>query len=368
MVFFTLFEEPSGSFLMLYELAYKNVLYNRDPMKTHRLGIDVLEKMGRIKLAQRSVKQFYDFNDPSLETSFLGKKLKNPIGIAGGLDKTGKAVQGLSCFGPGWVEVGTTTYRQWGGNERQHIIRYPGGLINYLGFPNPGHEEVVKNLRSRPKSDTLIAVNIGVTPSAINYNMAENELSNLTYHIIKEFSDNGDAEKIIYIVLNPWCPNTHGIQFRSPEYICRAIRAANKGQLKAREEGLRRMNTLVKIGPDLEYEDLNVILDKIVQSGGIDGIIATNTTISRKGLPAGYSDIEGGLSGRLLEDRATEVIAYIHNRVPKLPIVGVGGIATPNGALEKLQAGASVIQVLTGFIENPGLIKKVKVRLAKDRK
>lgn len=344
---------------MLFELFYDHFLYHFDALQTHRMGVKVLEEIGNSPEAQRIIERFFGYDDPSLETTFLGQKLKSRVGIAGGLVKTGKAVDGLAPFGPAWVEAGTYTFDPYSGNEDKFIKRYPGGAVNYMGFPNGGLTEGIRSLKARKSKDVKLAVNIGETPNTKNVRTAESDLASMAYTLAREFPN-----ELLAIVYNPYCRNVK-VHFRNLDNITHGLRAVNRGRLRAREEGYPNVNILLKLGPDFSHDDLKRILERTVFA---DGYIATNTTASREGLPKHLKNVPGGASGSQLEDLATLTIARIREFYPKVPLVGVGGIRSYAGARVKKEAGADVVQVLTGLVRNPGLPKEIKVGDAREMK
>lgn len=349
---------------MLYELLYDHVLYHVDAMKTHGMGKAVLEQIGKSKGLGDWVSGKYEVDDPILETELWGRKLKNPCGIAAGLDKTGRCFDGISHFGVGFIEAGTITERRWDGNKDQYILRFPGGLINNLGFPNPGYDEAERNLENRKRRDVWLALNIGTTPSTETMRLADYELYDMAYKAIKRF--NG---KLLYLAPNFYCPNVHGVNFGDPENLCRGVSAVTRGRLRAKNGNPELPTTpiMVKLPPDLEMIQLYECIEAAI-SGGADGFIVTNTSKARTGLPARFQNIKGGMSGKYLEDMATEAVAWVHEKVPDKPIIGLGGIRDAEGAMKKINSGAVLVQVLTGWVQKANLIKEVNLRVASERR
>lgn len=297
-------------------------------------------------------KSIFTYEHPVLEREVFGLKFKNPVGLAAGLDKDAKLVDELACLGFGFIEIGTVTPKGQPGNPQPRLFRMPQdqGLINRMGFNNEGAEMAAKRL-SKSKHNIIIGGNIGknkVTP---------NEEADADYE--KAFELLYDV--VDYFVINVSSPNTPNL---------RALQ--EKEPLKKLLLNIQRLNSqkplrkpiLLKIAPDLSNQQLDDVVEIVLETE-IDGVIATNTTIDRSGLTTPTSVIEtigaGGLSGKPLTDRSTAVIRYIHQHSKgAFPIIGVGGIHSPADALEKLEAGATLVQLYTGFIyEGPGIIKRI---------
>lgn len=314
--------------------------------------------MFKIPGIQSISESIYDFKHSSLETECFGLKFKNPVGLAAGFDKDAKLYNELSALGFGFIEIGTITPKPQDGNPLPRLFRLPDdqSLINRMGFNNGGLEEAIERLKVR-KTDVLIGGNIGknkVTP---------NEEAVNDYLICF----NGLHPYVDYFVVNvssPNTPNLRALQEKEPlKHILNSLQEAGKAFTD-------RKPILLKIAPDLTEEQLLDIID-IVDETRIDGVIATNTTISREGLKTSKSTIDeigaGGLSGKAVKSRSTEVIRFLHEKSKgSFPIIGVGGIQTAADAQEKLEAGASLVQVYTGFIyEGPGMINRINKGLAK---
>lgn len=287
-------------------------------------------------------KKLFVATNPRLERELFGIRFPNPVGLAAGFDKDARWYDELSCLGFGFIEVGTITPLPQDGNPKPRLFRLPAdsGLINRMGFNNGGLENATEQLSTR-KKDIIIGGNIGKNKSTPN-DQAVNDY-------IKCF--NALFHHVDYFVVNVSSPNTPGLrelQEKEPLLnILNTLQGINNQKAK-------RKPILLKIAPDLTDEQLDDIVD-IVKQTRIDGIIATNTTISRDGLTTPANELttigNGGLSGKPLKERATEVIRYLHQKSNgSFPIIGVGGIMDPKDALEKLDAGASLVQIYTGFI------------------
>ena len=288
----------------------------------------------------------------SLERELFGLRFPNPVGLAAGFDKDAKYSDPLACLGFGFIEIGTVTPRPQPGNPRPRLFRLPAdqALINRMGFNNDGAKAAAERLRQR-KENVIIGGNIGKNKDT------PNEEALLDYE--KGFLEL--AEVVDYFVVNVSSPNTPGLRaLQDKEPLMQIL---NRLQELNREQS-RQKPILLKIAPDLTEDQLNDIVE-IVGSTGIAGVVATNTTIDRSGLRTGSSEVEamgaGGLSGKPLTQKSTEVIRYLHQRSGgRFPIIAAGGIFTARDAQEKLDAGASLVQVYTGFIyEGPAIVKQI---------
>ena len=310
--------------------------------------------------------RLYSIRNRKLETTVAGIRFPNPLGLAAGLDKDAKMVDEFSVLGFGFVEIGTVTPVAQAGNDKPRLFRLPKdeALINRMGFNNEGAEAAASRLSKR-KSQIPVGGNIGKNKSTPNENAIDDY----------EKCFRSLYKAVDYFVVNVSSPNTPGL---------RALQ--EKEPLKKLLLHLQKLNTdlshsyntskkpvFLKIAPDLTNEQLDEIIE-VVKDSGIDGIVATNTTISRENLRTGKVEIDsmgnGGLSGKPLDNRSTEVIRYLHLKSGgTIPIIGVGGIHSPEDALEKLHAGASLLQLYTGLIyEGPGLVKRINKAILKERK
>lgn len=298
------------------------------------------------------IKKTFCYAHPSLERTLWGIRFPNPVGLAAGFDKDAKYTHGLSCLGFGFVEIGTVTPLPQPGNPSPRLFRLPTdkALINRMGFNNEGSKKAAIRLQHR-KDTLIIGGNIGknkITP---------NEDAILDYE--KAFLDLYDV--VDYFVVNVSSPNTPGLrELQDKEPLTRILTHLQS----LNQKGNKPKPILLKIAPDLSDEQLKDIVS-IVQDTGLDGIVATNTTIGRDGLQTSSERIQeigaGGLSGKPLKHRATEVIRFIHTHSNgTIPIIAAGGVFTAADAQEKLAAGASLVQVYTGFIyEGPGIVKNI---------
>lgn len=337
----------------MYKSIVRPLLFKFDPEGVHHFSfrsIKLLSKLGLTRLAKSS----FQVEDKALEREVFGLKFKNPVGLAAGFDKDAKLYQELSDFGFGFVEIGTLTPKPQPGNPKKRLFRLKEdqAIINRMGFNNGGVEAAVARLKKN--KNVLIGGNIGknkVTPNEEAFNDYK-----ICFEALYDYVD--------YFVVNVSSPNTPNL---------RALQ--DKEPLTKLLAGLQELNKLkggkpilLKIAPDLTDEQLLDIID-IVKTTQIAGVIATNTTISREGLKSENRVETGGLSGKPLKDRSTEVIRFLSVKSNRaFPIIGVGGIHSAADALEKLEAGASLIQLYTGFIyEGPGLIKRINQEILKQK-
>jgi dihydroorotate dehydrogenase len=320
------------------------LLFKFDPEAIHKITLNLIKWAGVLPPTYALLRAIYEVNDLRLEVEAFGVKFRSPIGLAAGYDKDGIAVRGLSSLGFGHIEVGTVTRTMQIGNPKPRVQRVieAQGVINSMGFPNRG-VEALKIRRGAAK----VGINIGKSKDTSIERAAEDyvELFKRVYH---------DAD---YVAINISSPNTLNLrQLQAREYIERLLK-----EVTAVRDGLSpRVPVLVKIAPDLGEQEVEDVLSAI-ELAGVDGVIATNTTIGRGGIPAPYRDLKGGLSGLPLRDRSTAMVSCIARKTNgKLPIIGVGGVMNPLDALEKLEAGARLVQVYTGLVyTGPGLVKQI---------
>jgi dihydroorotate dehydrogenase len=294
--------------------------------------------------------------DKRLEKTVFGITFPNPVGLGAGFDKDAKYIDELSNLGFGFIEVGTVTPVGQPGNEKPRCFRLPEdeALINRMGFNNDGVVEMVKHLKKR-KPGIIVGGNIGKNKNTPN-DMAVNDYE-ICFNALHDYVD--------YFVVNISSPNTPNLrQLQEKEPLTKLL--LHLKSLNNQKNIPKPI--LLKIAPDLTNEQLDDIIEIVIQTK-IDGIVATNTTISREGLKTDDAHVKslgmGGLSGKPLTRRSTEVIKYLSTKSNKaFPIIGVGGIHSPEDALEKLNAGADLIQIYTGFIyEGPAIIKRINKKL-----
>ncbi len=314
--------------------------------------------MFKIPFVASVVKRMYLINDKRLERNLFGLTFKNPVGLAAGFDKNALLFDELSHFGFGFIEIGTVTPLAQDGNPKKRLFRLKddSGIINRMGFNNAGLDAVVKKLKAR-KTTILIGGNMGKNKITPNEDAADDYL--LCFNDLFEHVD--------YFVVNvssPNTPNLRALQDKEPlTKLLKLLQIENRKMAKFCPKG-KTKPMLLKIAPDLTNEQLLDIID-IVKETEIDGVIATNTTISREGLTSKNKVETGGLSGKPVYKRSTEVIRFLAEKSNKaFPIIGVGGIHSAEDAIEKIKAGADLVQIYTGFIyEGPSLIKKINKAL-----
>ena len=325
---------------------------------------------------RRILIKLFVLKNPKLERNVLGLRFPNPVGLAAGFDKDGKYVNDLTALGFGFIEIGTVTPRPQSGNPKPRLFRLPTNeaLINRMGFNNEGVEALAERLKTSDFRHQILDF-------GKNTEGSKNLKSNVSRLIIggnigkNKLTPNADAAKdyeycferlfdlVDYFVVNVSSPNTPDLRaLQEKEPLSNLLAGLQKlNQTKPKPKPI-----LLKIAPDLNTAQLDDILE-IVESNHLSGIIATNTTISRENLLPEFANVEnigaGGLSGKPLRDRSTDVIRYLRART-HLVIVGVGGIHSAEDALEKLAAGADLIQIYTGLVyEGPSLIKKINQAL-----
>lgn len=339
----------------MYKDLLRPLLFKFDPEKIHYFTFDALRSLFKIPGISVFLKTKYSIEDKLLEREVFGLKFKNPVGLAAGFDKNAKLYKELSGLGFGFIEIGTVTPKPQPGNEKKRLFRLKedSAIINRMGFNNEGVEAAVKRLKKN--RSVLIGGNIGK-----NKNTPNEEAVNDYIICFDSLFDHVD-----YFVVNvssPNTPNLRALQDKEPLTKLLLTLQTRNNQKKNPKP------VLLKIAPDLTDEQLMDIIE-IVSETKIAGVIATNTTISREGLQSPNKEETGGLSGKPLRKRATEVIKFLAEKSNRsFPIIGVGGIHSAEDALEKLAAGASLVQLYTGFIyEGPGLIKEINQAIL-DRK
>jgi dihydroorotate dehydrogenase len=301
---------------------------------------------------QTIFRNLYVLKSEKLEREVFGLKFPNPVGLAAGFDKDAELVDPLSAFGFGFIEIGTLTPKSQPGNEKPRLFRLPQdkALINRMGFNNKGVAKAVERLKKR-NSKVIVGGNIGKNKST------PNELAYRDY----EYCFEALYDVVDYFVVNVSSPNTPDLRALQEKEPLTHLLNRLKERLKSKE---KTKPLLLKIAPDLTTKQIHDIID-IVKETKIDGVIATNTTISRDGLVSSPNVVEryggGGLSGKPIKSKSTEMIRYLRQYLgEKFPIIGVGGVFTSEEAREKLEAGADLIQVYTGFVyEGPSIVKNI---------
>jgi dihydroorotate dehydrogenase len=339
----------------------KPILFQFDPEKVHYFVTRNLKRFNRFPGGAALSRAIWDVNNPRLEREVFGLKFKNPVGLAAGFDKNAELMGEMTNIGFGFVEIGTVTPLPQPGNPQPRMFRLPadGALINRMGFNNLGVDVAAERIAIFRKNAKGVQKNLIIGGNIGKNKVTPNEEAVSDY--IKCFDRLFDV--VDYFVVNVSSPNTPGLrELQEKEPLMQLLNTLQKRNSK---NGISRP-ILLKIAPDLTDSQLDDIVD-IVQQTGIAGIIATNTTISRENLKTvdNLKSEMGGLSGKPLTKRSTEVISYIHKKSNgSFPIIGVGGIHSADDAIEKLNAGASLVQLYTGFIyEGPGLIGRINKKL-----
>lgn len=331
------------------------LLFRLDPEQAHDLTIRLLRLAGKLGPVRSLLRLIFAAHSHNAVEAF-GLQFPNPVGLAAGYDKDSLAWRGLAALGFGHIEVGTVTPRPQAGNPKPRIFRIPEEqvVINRMGFPGKGAEFVQKQLSavSRQRSEVILGVNIGKNKDTPNEEAAQDYL-----YLIEKFSPLAD-----YLTVNISSPNTVGLRrLQAREYLEDLL-----AQLNSKRATLPvKRPILVKLAPDLTDDELDDALDAILRTG-MDGVIATNTTISRNGISSPIAQETGGLSGAPLHQQSTEMVRKIHRRTNgRLSIVGVGGIMSPKDAKEKLDAGACLVQIYTGLVyQGPSMVRKIVGALA----
>jgi dihydroorotate dehydrogenase len=335
----------------MYSLV-KKFLFRYDPEDVHYKVLKWLHKAYNTGLGKRYLTNNYSYAHASLEKEVFGITFKNPVGLAAGFDKDAKFIEELSCLGFGFIEIGTVTPKAQDGNEKPRLFRLPAdnAIVNRMGFNNEGVDAAVERLKVR-ESKVIIGGNIGKNKNTPN----EEAVNDYIYCFEKLFAY---VDYFVVNVSSPNTPNLRELQEKEPlHHLLLTLQNIN----------LQRPNPkpiLLKIAPDLNWEQVDDVIE-IVQAVNLAGIVATNTTISRDGLASDVSLVQdmgmGGLSGKPVRKKSTEIIKYITRKTNgAIPIIAVGGIFNAKDAAEKIEAGASLVQVYTGFIySGPGIAKNI---------
>jgi dihydroorotate dehydrogenase len=340
----------------MYKALLRPLLFLLSPERAHQVTSWFLRLVCAIPGMKALLSSVYNVTDPRLERQMLGLRFPNPVGLAAGFDKDARLLDELACFGFGFIEIGTVTPMPQPGNSKPRLFRLmkDKALINRMGFNNDGAHAAAARLAHR-RSNVIIGGNVGKNKTTSNENAATDYSS--CVEALYPYVD--------YFVVNVSSPNTPGLrelQEREPlTKILLRVKEVIKTQGKEKP-------MLLKIAPDLTEEQLDDIVE-ILRATGTDGVIATNTTLSRDGLVTSSERVNamgaGGLSGEPLAGRSNEVIRYLRSKLGMgFPIIGVGGIMTAEDAVEKLEAGADLVQIYTGFIyEGPSFLHSIAKRV-----
>lgn len=337
----------------MYKHLLKPILFRFNPETAHNLLFSFLSFLRHVPFAGSVIRAIYKKDSPTLEKEVFGLRFPNPVGLAGGLDKNGEFYNDMANFGFGFVEIGSLTPKPQDGNPKPRCWRVPGdkAIINRYGINNKGVKNAVEHLK-KERPNVIVAANISKNTTSINEDAAKDYET--SFGLLYDFVD--------MFVINISCPNVVGltalqdITFLS-EIVDKLL------ALRMYYDEYRPI--LLKVSPDLSHQQLDEIIDYSLRSG-IDGIVAGNTTRSRDGLTTiSQQKIEeignGGMSGAPIHQKNLELVRYVHKQSEgKLPIIGVGGIMTPEDAKEMIDAGASLVEIYTGFIyEGPALVKNI---------
>ena len=342
----------------MYKQIIRPLLFSLNPETAHNLTFFALKALRYIPLARPFVRMIYSRKTPDLEREVFGLKFRNPVGLAGGLDKNGEFYNDLGNFGFSFVEIGSLTPEPQPGNPKPRLFRVvkDRAIINRMGINNKGIRNAVENLK-RMKPDVLVAGNISKNTSSINEDAVKDYES--AFALLYDFVD--------MFVLNISCPNVSGLSaLQDVSFLSEIVDKL----LNLRMYFDEYRPILIKVSPDISHQQLDEIIDYSLMSG-VDGIVAGNTTRSREGLTLPQEKIDeignGGMSGAPLFRKNLELVRYIHEQSRgKLPIIGVGGIMSGEQARQMLDAGASLVEIYSGFIyEGPSLVRKINKYLQK---
>jgi dihydroorotate dehydrogenase len=329
-----------------YESVVRPIMFRQDAESAHEQGVSFLKTLGHIPWLCRLL-EFRNLRPPhSKPIRLFGLDFPNRVGLAAGMDKNAAFWPAAAALGFGHVEVGTVTYHRQPGNPRPRVFRYPEeeAVINRLGFNNEGAEFVARRLGKQNRGRTRripLGINIGKSKKVPIEEAAEDYLK--SFHLLADYAD--------YFTINVSSPNTPGLRkLQGSDHLPALLKhLADANEKRSKDSGKTRLPILVKIAPDLSFREIDSILETVIELG-YDGIVATNTTLAR---PGKFAEVDeaGGLSGKPVDQRSTDIIRYINRSTNgDLPIIGVGGIMDTKSAGEKISAGASLVQIYTGFV------------------
>ena len=333
----------------MYKKLLRPILFNIDPEKTHDLIFFLTGLIFKIPFSHFLISKFFCLKSPSLETELFGIKFPNPVGLAAGFDKNAKLYKEFSSFGFGFIEIGTVTPKPQDGNPKKRLFRLTQdeAIINRMGFNNIGVDRVVDRLKSN--KNVVIGGNIGKNKKTLMSDVIQDYL--ISFEKLFPYVD--------YFAVNVSSPNTENLRDlqhkKTLKTLLLSIQQKNNSYHKKKP-------VLLKIAPDLSNSELLDIID-VVKETSVDGIIATNTTLARENLNSSkfLTEQSGGLSGKPISNKSNEVIKFLHEKSNgSIPIIGVGGIMNPKDAVDKLKAGASLIQLYSGFVySGPSIVKQI---------
>jgi dihydroorotate dehydrogenase len=340
----------------MYKAIIRPLLFCFDPEKVHHFTFSLIRNVSKLPGIKSLFRSIYLVEDKRLEREVFGLTFKNPVGLAAGFDKNAVLYNELANFGFGFIEIGTVTPKAQEGNPKQRLFRLKEdqGIINRMGFNNEGLNAAITQLKKN-KGQLIIGGNIGKNTQTKPEDYTRDYLE--CFNALHPYVD--------YFVLNVSCPNVGShAKLNDKDYLLELISTVQK----ANETFKKQKPILLKIAPDLNDRQLDEIVELIAETN-LDGVIASNTSVDRTGLKTSNKALEaignGGLSGQPIKEKSTKVIQYLAEKSNKaFPIIGVGGIHSAEDALEKLEAGADLVQVYTGFIyEGPQLIKAINKAL-----
>ena len=335
----------------MYRKIILPILFLFDPEKVHNFTFLFFKISLNLPFISFIIRKIYSVENKKLHKKIFGLKFNNPVGLAAGFDKNAKLYNELNCFGFGFIEIGTVTPEPQKGNSKKRLFRLVDdkGIINRMGFNNDGMCKITTRLKKN--KNVLIGGNIGKNKSTPNNQAVSDYL--LCFNYLHDFVD--------YFAVNVSSPNTPNLrELQNKEPLIDILKSLKDENIKKQKP----KPILLKISPDLSKNNLSEIVD-IVLSLKIDGIIATNTTIQRNNLKSKNMNESGGLSGKPISERSNEVIRYISEKSKgSIPIIGVGGIHSAQDAIDKINAGADLVQIYTGFIyEGPSLVRSINKAL-----
>lgn len=342
----------------MYKLI-RPILFKLSPERAHNITLRMLGVARRIPLLGKALRLFFKYDDPSLRRNLFGLEFPNPVGLAAGIDKNGDHYNELAWFGFSFIEIGSLTPEPQDGNPRPRLFRLPQdrALINRMGINNKGMLHAINRIKSDPPR-TIICASIAKNSSSASEADIVNDYKK-AFSYLYDFVD--------MFTINVSCPNVEGLQhLQDVSYLSDLVDPLL--DLRVCYDTYKPL--LVKVSPDIPHEELDEILNYCLISG-IDGIVAGNTTTSREGLTTPREKVEkignGGLSGAPLFERSLALVRYIHDKTEgRLPVIGVGGIMNADQATQMLQAGASLIEICTGFVyKGPSVVKNILKKLKK---
>lgn len=337
----------------MYQLL-KKILFRMDPEVAHEWTVRSLKYLQQTPWLAKKLHQEWEVKHPSLSSKVAGISFANPVGLAAGFDKHANVYPALANLGFGFVEVGTLTPRPQAGNERPRLFRLPEdqAIINRMGFNNHGVEEAIQSFQTLPRPEIPIGINLGKNKDTANEDASQDYIIGL--NLLYQYGD--------YFVINISSPNTQGLRdLQEATALEQLLTDILQTRDQCIEQFQQKKPIFLKIAPDLTQIQLNEIIEIALRTK-VDGIIATNTTLSRDGLKnKWYQHETGGLSGRPLTTRSTQWISQIYHQTQgQIPIIGVGGIFTAEDAYSKIRAGANLVQVYTGMIyQGPKIVKQI---------